>query len=75
MDHFPSALIRQSRAALLAGLILAFSLNAALSAENCERLEGLAGQYAGVELTSAQKQLKRKMVAWYAINCVRDARR
>jgi hypothetical protein len=31
----------------------------ALSAENCERLEALADQYAGVELTSAQKQLKR----------------
>src|ERR1700733_4336716 len=36
---------------------------------------GLFPQRASVELTSAQKQLKRKMVAWYAINCVRDAPR
>jgi len=70
-----SALARQSRAVLSAGLILAFSSNAALSAENCQRLEALANQYAGVELTSAQQQLKRKLVAWYARNCVRDARR
>jgi hypothetical protein len=52
MDHFPSVLARQCRAALSAGLILAFSSNAALSAENCQRLEALANQYAGVELTS-----------------------
>jgi hypothetical protein len=44
------------------------SSNAALSAENCQRLEALANQYADVELTSAQKQLKRKLVAWYAMN-------
>ncbi len=75
MDHFPSTLARQALAALSAGLILALSSNAALSSENCQRLEALANQYAGVELTSAQKQLKRKMVAWYATNCVRQARR
>jgi len=62
-------------AALSAGLLLAFSPNAALRAENCQRLEALANQYAGVELTSAQKQLKRRMVAWYSTNCVRQARR
>jgi hypothetical protein len=62
-------------AALSAGLLLTFSPNAALSAENCQRLEVLANQYAGVELTSAQKQLKRRMVAWYSTNCVRQARR
>jgi transposase len=75
MDHFPSVLTRKSLAALFAGLILAFSSNAALSAENCERLETLANQYAGVELTSAQKQLKRKMVVWYSTHCVRHALR
>ena len=69
MDHFPSVLARQCRAALSAGLILAFSCNAALSAENCQRLEALANQYAGVELTSDQKQLKRKMVSWYSTHC------
>jgi hypothetical protein len=71
MEHFPSALARQSCAMLSAGLILALSSNAVFSAENCERLEGLANQYAGAELTSAQKQLKRKMVAWYATHCIR----
>ena len=71
MDHFPSVLARQCRAALSAGLILAFSCNAALSAENCQRLEALANQYAGVELTGAQKQLKRKMATWYSTHCMR----
>ncbi len=75
MDHVPSALARQSRAVLSAGLILAFSSNAAFSAENCQRLEALATQYAGVELTSAQKQLKRKMVVWYSTHCIRRASR
>jgi hypothetical protein len=75
MDHFPNPLARQYLAALSAGLILAFSSNAALSAENCQRLEILASQYAGVDLTSAQKQLKHKMVAWYSAHCLRHARR
>jgi len=75
MEHSPSALARQSCAVLSAGLILALGSNAALSAENCQRLEALANQYAGVELTSAQKQLKRQMVAWYSTHCVRQARR
>jgi hypothetical protein len=70
-----SALASQSRVVLSAGLILASISNAALSAEKCQRPEALADQYAGVELTSAQKQLKRKLIAWYAMNCVRDARR
>ena len=75
MDHFPSVLARQCRAALSAGLILAFSCNAALSAENCQRLEALANQYGGVELTSDQKQLKRKMVSWYSTHCMHRAAR
>lgn len=75
MDHFPSVLARQCRAALSAGLILAFSSNAALSTENCQRLEALANQYAGVELTSDQKQLKRKMVSWYSTHCMHRAAR
>jgi hypothetical protein len=71
MDYFPSVLACQSRAVLCAGLILAFSSNAAFSDENCQRLEALANQYAGIELTGAQKQLKHKMVAWYSTNCNR----
>jgi len=75
MYYFPSALARQSLAALSAGLILALSSNVALSAENCERLEALAVQYTGVELTREQKQIKRKMVIWYSTHCIRHADR
>lgn len=71
MDHLPRALASQSRAVLCAGLILAFSSNAAFSDENCRRLEALASRYAGIDLTGAQKQLKHKMVAWYSANCIR----
>jgi hypothetical protein len=74
MGHFPSSLARLSLAALSAALILAFGSNAAVSAESCERLTTLAKQYAGVELTVAQKQLKREMVAWYAKHCIHHAR-
>jgi hypothetical protein len=70
MDHFPKAFARPSLAVLSAGLILAFGSNGALSAESCGHLEALANQYAGVELTSAQKQTKRKMVVWYSTHCV-----
>jgi hypothetical protein len=75
MDFFPGKLTRQSLAVLSAGLLLALSSHAALSEENCQRLENLADQYAGVELTTAQKQIKRKLVAWYSTNCGRHARR
>jgi hypothetical protein len=71
MDSLSRAFACLSRMMIAAGLILALSSNAVFSAENCERLEGLANQYAGAELTSAQKQLKRKMVAWYATHCIR----
>lgn len=75
MDRFPSAFARQSLATLSACLILAFSSNAAFSAESCERLVALANQYAGVELTGEQKQMKRKMVVWYSRHCVHHATR
>jgi hypothetical protein len=75
MDHFGGALARRPLAVLSAGLILGFSSNPALSAENCERLEALSVQYSGVELTSVQKHLKRKMVAWYSTHCIRQADR
>jgi hypothetical protein len=73
--YFPSALARQSLAALSAGLILALTSNVASSAENCARLEALAVQYSGVELTRGQKQPKRKMVIWYSKHCIRHADR
>jgi hypothetical protein len=75
MNRLPRALARQSGAVLSAGLILAFSAQAAQSAESCERLEALAIQFVGVELTSTQKQLKRKMVVWYSVHCIRQAER
>jgi hypothetical protein len=83
MNRFPRTLPRQSvpvLAVLTGGLILAFSSNAVLSAktanvENCQRLEVLADQYSGVELTGTQKRLKRKMVAWHSRHCTRHARR
>ena len=35
----------------------------------CHQLEALSQQYAGVELTPAQKQMKWQMVVWYEHNC------
>lgn len=65
-------------AVVAADLLVAMSGTVALSNEsNCRRLEDLARQYAGVQLTSEQKQLKRKLVGWYNGNCrrTRSARR
>ena len=54
------------------GLLVAMSGTGVLSNEsNCRRLEDLARQYAGVQLTSQQQQLKRRLVAWYSDNCRR----
>jgi hypothetical protein len=77
MDHVARALKHHylAFAILGAGLVLAFSSIAGSSAENCQQLEALATQYAGVALTDEQKQFKRKMVAWYSIHCIRHARR
>ena len=50
--------------------LIAMSGTAALSNENnCRRLENLAREYAGVQLTSQQQQLKRRLVGWYNRNC------
>jgi hypothetical protein len=63
---------RMTVAIVTAGLLIATSGTAALSNESsCRRLEELARQYAGVKLTSDQKQLKRRLVAWYNENCRR----
>jgi hypothetical protein len=40
-----------------------------LADERCQQLEALHAQYAGIELTSYQKVLKRKLVAWYHEHC------
>ena len=63
---------------IAAGLPVAVSGTGAWSNEsNCRYLEDLARQYAGVQLTSHQQQIKRKLVAWYNENCrrTRSARR
>jgi hypothetical protein len=75
MDPVSRAIACQSRMVFAAGLILVLSSNAAPGTESCEQLVALSNQYAGVELTSTQKQYKRKMTVWYVINCVRNARR
>jgi hypothetical protein len=74
MSRFPISLVHYFDAALCGGLLVVSS-SVAFSGENCQRLEALAEQYAGVQLTSEQKQIKRQMVAWYSTNCVRQARR
>jgi hypothetical protein len=37
--------------------------------DNCQRLEALSQQYAGVELTTDQQRLKARLVVWYNRNC------
>jgi hypothetical protein len=59
-------------AVMAAGLSIATSGTGAFSNESqCRQLEDLARQYAGVKLTSDQRQLKRKLTAWYNENCRR----
>ena len=71
MDGASHARARLFRTVIAAGLLVTASGTAAISSENCQRLEELARQYAGVQLTSSQQQLKRKLVAWYNSNCKR----
>ena len=58
-----------------ARLFVAITSTAALADERCQQLEALNQQYAGVSLTSQQKVLKRKLVAWYYKNCKTQTRR
>jgi hypothetical protein len=61
--------------AVLMLLLTAASGTQALSNEaNCRRLEDLARQYAGIQLTNSQQQLKRRLVSWYNGNCKRARR-
>jgi hypothetical protein len=63
------AFARLCSLAVAAALLTALSGSAASSSDNCRRLEDLARQYAGVQLTSEQQQIKRRLVAWYKSNC------
>jgi hypothetical protein len=60
---------RRSGRMLYAGLFLTVASTAALADDRCQQLEALNQQYAGVQLTSAQKHLKSQLVAWYKQNC------
>ncbi len=71
MDGTSNNLVRLFCTLVIAGLFVAASGTTALSSDNCRRLEELARQYAGVQLTSSQQQLKRRLVAWYNANCKR----
>jgi len=54
--------------AFSAALLLA-TASASRADERCVKLEALNQQYAGVQLTAAQKLLKRRLVSWYNKNC------
>jgi hypothetical protein len=55
--------------ALCAALVFSAVSTAALADERCDQLVALNAQYAGVTLTGEQQSLKRKLVAWYNVNC------
>ena len=69
MDLTLTVFVRHSRRLLCAGLFLTVGSNAALADDRCEQLVVLNQQYAGVQLTITQKQLKSQLVAWYRQNC------
>jgi hypothetical protein len=63
---------RPTSAAMLAVLLsvsVGLVSSRSLADERCQQLEALRAQYAGVELTFYQKQIKRKLVAWYREHC------
>ena len=60
---------RRSLRLFCTAFFLTFVSTSALADGRCEQLEALARQYAGVALTSAQEQMKRRMVSWYKQNC------
>ena len=51
------------------GLLLIASPTRSFANEHCQQLEALSQQYANVELTFVQKQMRRRMVLWYSKNC------
>ena len=62
-------MLRTSCAALAATALVAFVPNQSLADGRCQQLEALNVQYAGVQLTTEQQRLKRKLVAWYYGHC------
>ena len=61
--------------ALCAGLVLSLAATTGFADERCGQLVALNKQYAGVQLTSEQKQIKVQLVAWYKANCAGAGRR
>jgi hypothetical protein len=53
----------------LFAILLAGAANHASANDNCQHLEALSRQYAGVTLTVDQEKLKRRLVVWYEKNC------
>jgi hypothetical protein len=56
---------------LSTALLLAVTSTGAFATENCQHIEMLAQQYAGVELTLSQLQVKRRLTAYYHRHCTR----
>jgi hypothetical protein len=69
MDLTATTIPRHSRRLLYAGLLLTVASTVARADDRCQQLVALNQQYAGVQLTIAQKLLKIQMVAWYRQNC------
>ena len=75
MGQAGKALVKPATPVIAAILLTAMNGTAALANEhNCRRLENLAREYAGVQLTKPQQQIKRRLVAWYNGNCRGDAK-
>ena len=75
MGQVGKAFVRPAIPVIAATLLTAMNGTTALANEhNCRRLENLAQEYTGVQLTKPQQQLKRRLVAWYNSNCRGDAK-
>jgi hypothetical protein len=56
---------------LSVGILFSLASTATFADERCGQLVALNKQYAGVALTSEQKDIKVQLVAWYRANCGR----
>jgi hypothetical protein len=56
------------------GILFSLASTTAFADERCGQLVALNKQYAGVALTSEQKDIKVQLVAWYKANCGRSIR-
>jgi hypothetical protein len=52
------------------GILSIVGSTSAFANERCEQLQALSQQYANVQLTLLQKQMKQQMVLWYGKNCL-----